>query len=191
MTLLFVPISVLILFSEQILVLLGQDPQVSSYAHQYNIVFLPAIYLLGLIDQQKKFLNSLQKNFVPSVISSIGAVMHIGWCYLFVDVEDYKIKGIGAACVITNFLVFLGHYIYTSTLIGDAEPQTLSLLDFGRLKIFFKIGLPTIGMHLAEEWAYKIASLIVGYIGVTEYAANTIVNFNMTEFLVVMSWGLQ
>ena len=45
-------------------------------------------------------------------------------------------------------------------------------------------------MHLAEEWAYKIASLIVGYIGVTEYAANTIVNFNMTEFLVVMSWGL-
>ena len=45
MSLCFIPITILILFSEHLLLLIGQIPEVSRYAHQYNLVFLPAIYL--------------------------------------------------------------------------------------------------------------------------------------------------
>mmetsp|Transcript_13298 Transcript_13298/g.22584 ORF Transcript_13298/g.22584 Transcript_13298/m.22584 type:complete len:164 (-) Transcript_13298:1019-1510(-) len=58
----FVPVALLLSQSDKILVLLGQDPDVAVYAHQYNLIFLPATLVYGLNDTQKRYLNCLRKN---------------------------------------------------------------------------------------------------------------------------------
>ena len=50
MTLCFIPIVFVLLFSKHILVGIGQDPVVPHHAHKYIMVYLPALYLLGLTD---------------------------------------------------------------------------------------------------------------------------------------------
>ena len=56
---LFIPILILMLLSGQILLLLGQDEQVCTYANQYNVAFTPAILLFGIRDTTRKFLASV------------------------------------------------------------------------------------------------------------------------------------
>jgi MATE family multidrug resistance protein len=107
MTICFVPVALVILNSEQILLFIGQDPDVSHFAHKYNLVFLPAMYIQGLMDADRRFLNCMKKNYATLMIQTFGAISHIFWCYLFVDVFQMDIKGIGYACIVTN----LGMYI--------------------------------------------------------------------------------
>jgi len=47
-------------FSEQILLLLGQDPLVSHYAYEYIKTTFLAIYFQAMFDLQKKFLNAME-----------------------------------------------------------------------------------------------------------------------------------
>lgn len=42
--------------------------------------------------------------------------MHIFWCWLFVDILEYDIEGIGLACTITNMTIFILMHIYIMSL---------------------------------------------------------------------------
>mgnify|MGYP002633245841 CR=1 FL=1 len=62
LTICFIPILGLMLCSESILIMIGQDPVVSRYAHEYNLAFLPAVYLFGIRDTTRRFLASVNQN---------------------------------------------------------------------------------------------------------------------------------
>ena len=55
------------MYTEEILVFMRQDPEVAKYAHKYNMVYLPALYMLGLIDAQRKFLIQMKLNIVALI----------------------------------------------------------------------------------------------------------------------------
>ena len=59
MTVVYIPLAVLLSFSEQILILLGQDPLVAHYAHEYIVPMIPAMFFLGLFDLSRRFLTCL------------------------------------------------------------------------------------------------------------------------------------
>ena len=58
-TCLFIPIMVLLLFSETVLLKLGQDPDTSHYASKIIITSIPGLYFGQLFDMQKRFLNCM------------------------------------------------------------------------------------------------------------------------------------
>ena len=60
MTLAYLPLAVLLSFSYQILVSIGQDEAVATYAHAYIVPMIPAMYFLGLFDLERRFLTCLQ-----------------------------------------------------------------------------------------------------------------------------------
>jgi Na+-driven multidrug efflux pump len=98
---------ILLANSDSILVAIGQDEDVAKYAHQYNMVFLPAIYIAGLVDAERRFLNCMKRNYATLMIQIFGTTFHIFWCYLFVDVYHMDINGIGYACIVTNLVMLL------------------------------------------------------------------------------------
>ena len=61
LTLMFIPICVFLSFSEQILLFLGQDSQVSSVAALYIIYQLPGLYMYSLFDALRLFMNALEE----------------------------------------------------------------------------------------------------------------------------------
>lgn len=64
----FIPVVLILLFTKEILVGIGQDELVSGYAYEYNLVFTPALFFFGVFDAQRQFLNSLKRNQVIFVI---------------------------------------------------------------------------------------------------------------------------
>ena len=67
---------------------IGQDPGVSSYAHQYILMMMPSVFLMGHIDCMKRFLNAMNVTYVPMIASIITSVMHLGFLFLFVTVME-------------------------------------------------------------------------------------------------------
>jgi Na+-driven multidrug efflux pump len=91
MTCAFVPISITLMQSKSILLYFKQDQKVAEYASTYIMCYLPGLYILGLNDCQRRFLNSLGKNSVPLISQIVAIAFHLLWSYLFVDKLGYGI----------------------------------------------------------------------------------------------------
>ena len=59
MTAAYLPLVVMLIFSESIFVAVGQDKGVSAYAFTYMLPMIPALFFLGLFDLSKRFLTCL------------------------------------------------------------------------------------------------------------------------------------
>ena len=59
MTVVYLPLAVLLCFSYDILIAIGQDEKVALYAHEYIVPMIPAMYFLGLFDLARRFLTCL------------------------------------------------------------------------------------------------------------------------------------
>ena len=66
LTAIFIPLAILLSFSEPILITLGQDPIVSKHAHSFILATLPALYFYVMFDLTKRFLNCMTISFVPA-----------------------------------------------------------------------------------------------------------------------------
>ena len=53
---------VLIFYTESLLTLFGQNPEVSIIASKYVVAYFPALVLAGYIDCQRKFLNIIDQS---------------------------------------------------------------------------------------------------------------------------------
>ena len=60
MSVVYLPLAVLLSFSYDILIAIGQNSDVASYAHEYIVPMIPAMYFLGLFDLERRFLTCLQ-----------------------------------------------------------------------------------------------------------------------------------
>ena len=67
MTVVYLPLAVLLLFSYDILIAIGQNESVAMYAAQYIMPMIPAMYFLGLFDLARRFLTCLQYSQAPMV----------------------------------------------------------------------------------------------------------------------------
>ena len=68
---------------------------------------MPAVYLYGLVDAERRFLNCLKRNFVTLMVQGTGLIFHVIACYFFVDMMKMDIQGIGLASIITNLTMLL------------------------------------------------------------------------------------
>lgn len=107
LTLVFIPIAILLSFSEPLLVKLGQDPLVSEYTQSFIVILLPSIYLRCIFDLIRKFLNCMRASWVPMTAMLASMILHPLFCYYFVVVKDYDIAGIGIASNLTMLILVL------------------------------------------------------------------------------------
>jgi len=97
----FVPISIVLMNTKNILTAAGQDPVVAAYAQTYVLTYLPGLYFQCLDDIQRKFLYNYKKNKFAFICTCFGALLHGLWCYVFVIKFNLGIEGIGIANLIS------------------------------------------------------------------------------------------
>lgn len=98
--------------------------------------------------------------------------------------------GIGYASTISNITVYVSLLIYTSFIPEISE--AIFLPDkkiFRGIGQYLSLGVPSAMMLCLEWWAYEVMTLMAGYIGVKEQAAQ-IVLMNMVAFMFMFALGL-
>ena len=139
--------------------------------------YLPGLYILGLNDCQRRFLNSLGKNSVPLISQMVAIAFHLLWSYLFVNKLGYGIEGTGIAGTLTNSTALLMNYGYTLYLSPDIS-EAVFLPDrrcFYGIGEYMKIGIPSAVMICLDGWAWHLMSFTSGYFGVNDQAAMIVV----------------
>ena len=163
----FIPVIIILLNVERILLALKQDPEVSRLTQEYVRVYLPGLLVMGLVDLQSRFLNSLGKNYVPMICLSIGIVLHIISNYIFVLKMHLGLKGTGYAGVITNIFI-LSLQLWYTTKLKDIKPAIFWFdgRTFKGLKTYFQYGIPSCIMLCLDQWVYEMMVVISGTFGV-------------------------
>lgn len=67
MTGVYVPLAIILIFSYDIFIAVGVDEAVASYAYEYMVPMIPALYLIGFFDVIRRFLVSVQYAGAPMI----------------------------------------------------------------------------------------------------------------------------
>ena len=62
-----IPIVITLSYAETILMAIGQNPATAAYAQEYIFAYLPGLFIMGLFDGHRRFLNSLGRSNDPLV----------------------------------------------------------------------------------------------------------------------------
>ncbi|XP_055993136.1 multidrug and toxin extrusion protein 2-like [Sorex fumeus] len=184
------PCWALFLNTENILLLLRQDPEVSRLAQIYVMIFIPALPAAFLFQLQTRYLQS-QGIIMPQVITGIVAnIINVGMNILLLYVLDLGVLGSAWANTTSQFflcaLLFLyirWKKIYTSTWGGWSKEC------FQEWGCFIQLAIPSMFMVCIEWWTFEIGTLLAGLINVTELGAQAIV-YELASAAYMVPFGL-
>ncbi|KAJ0043616.1 hypothetical protein Pint_18703 [Pistacia integerrima] len=156
-------ISVIWIFMDKILVLVGQDPQISAEACKYSIWLIPALLGFAVLRSLIHYLQS-QSLILPMFLSSCATLCaHIPLCWTLVYKVDLGNRGAALSLCLSYWLnvIVLGLYIRYSS--SCEKTRTFILSDiFSSIKEFLRFSLPSVVMICLEWWSFEIVILLSG-----------------------------
>ncbi|CAO2815327.1 unnamed protein product [Amaranthus hypochondriacus] len=158
-----IPIILLWIFMDKLLILLGQDPEISLEARKFSVWLIPGLIAAAIYDPMIRFLQC--QSLVMPLLLNFGAVLGITSLSAWISV--YKLKfGIEAVafslslCGCLNIL-FLGLYINFSSACEKTRVQ-FSKQVFYNIWPFLRFGFPAALMVCLKWWAFEIVTLMAG-----------------------------
>ncbi|KAK9710509.1 ethionine resistance protein [Basidiobolus ranarum] len=183
----FVPIIWIWSYAEQILVAIGQNPEIAHMAGQFIIWSIPGVMSIILAECVKKFLNAQGIMRASAYVSAITAPISLVLFYFLVVNPPTSLGFIGApiAAGITNFLSLILYVGYAILIEGKQGWGGFSKEAFKGWWPFMKLGLPGMIMICSELWAFEIISLCASYLGTVALAAQSIIGTTLMLFIMV------
>ncbi|XP_077578249.1 multidrug and toxin extrusion protein 1-like [Stigmatopora nigra] len=173
----------LLLNSQRLLLLMGQDPEVAQIAQVYITAYLPAIPAMFLYHLQTSYLQN-QGIIVPQMYAAaLANVANLLTNYIFINVLDLGLYGSAAASTLSEIYIcgFLFAYIcwkklHKSTWGGWSVE---SLQEWGS---FMKLAIPSTLMTCFEWWIFEFGGFFAGMLGKEQLAVHhafiTVANLN-------------
>ena len=110
----FIFLTVLTLFSDKIIILIGQSENIAYLSSTYLYSLIPSYIFQFYLAIYTKVLNSQQIYNIVTIINIIGLVLHPLWCFIFF----YKLKlfkiGWGISYSITSLIMLMGVFFYVT-----------------------------------------------------------------------------
>lgn len=189
-----VPVAVLWFFTEEGLVLLGQDAGLAADAERYVLVQLPLIPLFLVLTCLRQYLVGRGLVWTPLWVMILGNVVNYlanrAWIFGEWGFPELGIVGAGVATMVTHvFMVaLLAVWIVAGELYRDAwTGWSFDAFRPRGILAVFRYGIP-VGLHTSlEQWAFHAAGLFAGWIGIEALAAHVVVmNLASITFMVPM-----
>ncbi|KAK7394182.1 hypothetical protein VNO78_14703 [Psophocarpus tetragonolobus] len=157
------PISLLWIFVDKILLLFGQDPEISHVAHEYCICFIPALYGFAVLQCQIRYFQT-QSMIFPLVFSSIAVLcLHVPICWGLVYKLGLGHVGAAFAIAISYWLNVIGLGIYMKY--SPACEKTKIVFSINALLSipeFCQFAIPSGLMFCFEMWSFELLTLLAG-----------------------------
>nr|XP_057936414.1 multidrug and toxin extrusion protein 1-like [Doryrhamphus excisus] len=162
----------LLLNAQSILLLLGQDPEVTRIAQLYITAYLPAIPAMFLHHLQMSYLQN-QGIILPQVYTAAMAnIANVVTNYVFIHLLKLGVGGSAAANTLSEIYicVFLFAYIWWKKLHKTTWGgwSVDSLQEWGA---FMKLAIPSTLMTCFEWWIYEFGEFFAGMMSKNELAA--------------------
>ncbi|KAK4754467.1 hypothetical protein SAY87_002571 [Trapa incisa] len=185
-------ISVLWYFTEPILILLHQDPDISRYAALYTKALIPGIFAYGFFKNILCFLQTQTILLSLVVFSAIALAIHFGVAYYLVHKTALGFEGASLAASISMWIcvLLLTLYLSFSKRCEDSW-EGFSRESFEYIAMNLKLALPSAAMKCLEYWAFEILVFLAGLMKDAEITTSLIAMCITTESIAyVISSGL-
>lgn len=140
-------IAVIWWYSDMILILLRQDPEIAKEAGVFLKFLMPGLFAYGVLQNIVRFLQT-QLIILPLVVCSVGTlVIHIGIAYALVHWTGLAFKGASLAASISIWIavLMLGLYVFLSSRFNHIW-DGFSLEPFRHIFTNLKLALPSAAM---------------------------------------------
>ncbi|XP_057993396.1 protein DETOXIFICATION 8 isoform X1 [Hevea brasiliensis] len=158
-----IPISLLWMFTDKLLILIGQDPSISHAARKYSVWLIPNLVSYAVLQALIRYFQT-QSLIIPMLFSSfVTLCFHIPFCWVLVFKTELGCVGAALAISVSYWLnVFLlGLYMKYSSMCKDTR-SVISMDMFLSMKEFFRFALPSAVMTCLEWWSYEVIILLSG-----------------------------
>lgn len=139
-----VPISILWIFMDKLLVLLGQDHAISLVAGKYCIWLIPALFGYAVLQALVRYFQTQTLIFPMLLISVIVLVLHIPICWVLVFPLGLGQDGAALSIAISYWLsvLLLGLYVRYSPACQKSK-IVFGKIALSRFKEFFFLAIPS------------------------------------------------
>ncbi|KAL6627682.1 hypothetical protein ACP70R_031408 [Stipagrostis hirtigluma subsp. patula] len=149
-------------FVEDMMLLMGQPPELSAMAGQAAVWFIPLHFAFAFILPLQRFLQCQMKNFVIAAVSAAALCIHIFVSWLFVSMFQLGLMGVALALSISWWAIGVMLFVYVSC---GGCPETwhgFTVEAFAGMWEFFKLSSASGVMLCLENWYYRILILLTG-----------------------------
>lgn len=187
---------VLVMFTEEILLFFGQDPELSKKASYYVIALAPGWPFALAVMILRNFLASINKTTVPLIMVTVTVGINATLNYLLIfgtfGFPRLELVGAGIASSISYALCFFMFLLYAEV---DKEAKTFSILEnwwrphWHRMREVIRLGWPISITTVFEGMLFNACVFLMGVIGTMEVAAYQVA-LNVAALAFMMPWGL-
>ncbi|KAK3131234.1 hypothetical protein QOZ80_6BG0503810 [Eleusine coracana subsp. coracana] len=162
-----VPLAFVLAFTGQILIALGQNPEISSEAGLYARWLIPGLFAYGLLQCLTRFLQTQNVVRIMVVCSGLTLLLHILLCWFLVQNFGLSNKGAALATSISYWfnVALLAIYVKVSEAGRRSwhawSREALNLKDVG---IYLRLAIPSTFMTCLEYWAFEMVVLLAGFL---------------------------
>ncbi|XAR68321.1 hypothetical protein NMG60_11003406 [Bertholletia excelsa] len=185
-------ISIFWLYTEPILLLLRQDPQISKSSALYTKFLIPGIFAEALVHNLLRFLQT-QSVVRPLVVCSLlPLLLHFAVAYTLVHWTGLGFRGAALAVSVSLWIaaIMLGVYVLC---VGKFKQTWCGISSEAFHHVFnvFKLALPSAAMVCLEYWAFELLVLLAGQMPNSEITTSLIAMSVNTEAIAYMiTYGL-
>lgn len=188
----FIIETIILLFTKEILIGLGQEEATAGAAQQYIITLLPGLFAMTQFETVRRYLQAMDIFYVGMYIGIVTTVLHVLWSFIFVIQLEMGVTGASLSTCITYWLNLIIITVYISFKSDVVEPSSWHFFNKDSFKgwsEYLTYGLPSAFMLCCEWWAFEVLALFAGLLSVNELAANVIL-FNIFMFLFMVPHGI-
>ncbi|KAJ1443213.1 Multi antimicrobial extrusion protein [Sesbania bispinosa] len=158
-----VPISILWIFMDKLLVLLGQDHAISLVAGKYCIWLIPALFGYAVLQALVRYFQTQTLIFPMLLISVLVLVLHIPICWVLVFQVGLGRDGAALSIAISYFIsvILFGLYIKYSPACQKTK-ISLGTNALRNVKEFFFLAIPSALMVCLEWWSFELLVILAG-----------------------------
>ncbi|KAG9153720.1 hypothetical protein Leryth_005853 [Lithospermum erythrorhizon] len=158
-----IPLSIIWIYMENILILIGQDPQISHEAGKFITWLIPALFAYAILQPLVRYFQ-MQTMIVPMFLSSFFTIcFHIPVCWILVFKTGLYNAGAAVSMGLSFWLnaIILGLYMrYSPSCEKTRSPISIEI--FGGIKEFFRFAVPSAIMVCLEWWSFELVILLSG-----------------------------
>lgn len=178
LSLAFSVICVVLYYTTDILLQLGQPVEVSQYAGEFSRILIPGLPFLYLFELLKKILQAQNRPMAMLYACIVSNTVNILAGYYFVYCTSMGWIGAAVSRTVSNVVaaLILCVYMKLNGLFGTFWSGWELKKAFGGIREFISLGVPGMLQIMFEWWAFEILALISGLLPnpVTSIGANSL-----------------
>ncbi|KAI5001847.1 hypothetical protein ZWY2020_026497 [Hordeum vulgare] len=170
-----IPLAVIYAFSEPLLVLLGQSPEIARAASIFVYGLIPQIFAYAINFPIQKFMQA-QSIVLPSAYISTGTlVLHLLLSWVVVYKAGLGLLGASLVLSLSWWVIVAAQFAYIAVSPTCRETWTgFTCQAFSGLPAFLKLSAASAVMLCLETWYFQILVLIAGLLPNPEVALDSL-----------------